>query len=91
VLERFQLHRSLRPFTRCLRCNEPLIAVSPDEVREEVPERVRESQKVYRRCPACRRVYWPGTHVERMTALMERVLRRESALPPGSTPNVDFE
>lgn len=91
VLERFQLHRSLRPFTRCLRCNESLIAVSLDEVRGQVPERVRESQTAYRRCPACRRIYWRGTHVERMTALMERVLLRESAFPPGSTPNVDFE
>jgi hypothetical protein len=91
VLERFQLQRRLRPFTRCLRCNELLITISINEIRDKIPERVRESQTIFRRCPVCQRIYWPGTHVERMSALMERVLGREAASLGGSAPNVDFD
>jgi hypothetical protein len=91
VLERFQLQRMLRPFTRCLLCNTPLAPVDPDEIHFQVPPRVLNTQTVFRRCPSCGRVYWHGTHVDRMTALMERVLSRESGLTPGSLPNVDFE
>jgi len=91
VLERFQLQRMLRPFTRCLLCNCLLAVADPDRIQDRVPPGVRETQTVFRRCPSCGRVYWPGTHVGRMTALMERVLGRESPCTPGALPKVDFE
>lgn len=52
--------------SRCSVCNVPLVDARPEEVAGVVPEAVRERHAAFWRCPECRRVYWPGTHVERM-------------------------
>jgi len=52
--------------TRCLRCNATLADVPGEEVRDLVPPYVFETQEAFRRCPRCRRVYWAGTHRDRM-------------------------
>jgi len=55
-------------FSRCSVCNTPLEPAAPEAVAAEVPEGVRERHTRFWRCPGCRRVYWPGTHVARMEA-----------------------
>ena len=54
------------PLSRCIRCNAPLVDASRDEVKREVPEYVFLAHDTFRRCPSCGRIYWPGTHVNRM-------------------------
>jgi uncharacterized protein with PIN domain len=70
VLKRFQLAGSMRPFTRCMRCNAELAAVSREEVLDRLPERVRERDQ-FRQCRGCGQVYWEGTHHARMRTLLE--------------------
>jgi uncharacterized protein len=55
----------LRPFTRCLRCNDPIVPVARAEVERQVPDFVLETRESFSRCPRCGRVYWRGTHTER--------------------------
>lgn len=62
------------PFTRCTHCNQPLEPASPEEVRDRVPAGVLDHQERFTTCPACRRVYWSGGHVERMRKAIEEVL-----------------
>jgi uncharacterized protein with PIN domain len=52
--------------SRCTVCNEALESVSPQEIADLVPAYVLRTQTVFRRCPGCGRVYWPGSHVEAM-------------------------
>lgn len=66
VLRRFELTAELRPFTRCMACNEALQEVSREQARAAVPARVFERHEEFRRCPRCGRVYWKGTHYRRM-------------------------
>jgi uncharacterized protein with PIN domain len=61
-------------FTICLECNVPLIEVTRDEVRLEIPDYVYQTQHEFRRCPGCNRVYWPGTHRERAMAVLQKIL-----------------
>jgi hypothetical protein len=79
VLDRFDLRGSARPFTRCTRCNGELLAVSPDDVRERVPPRVRERMREYFCCADCRQVYWKGTHVARLEAFVREALAPREA------------
>lgn len=74
VVERLQLAGRARPFTRCLRCNAELQPVTPAEVLAELPPRVAARQTRFTRCPACRRVYWPGDHWLRMRSRLQALL-----------------
>jgi len=76
VVARFDLARSLRPFTRCLACNERLAGAESLEVAERVPPRVRERETAFRRCPSCRRLYWAGSHHRRMEQILAEALAR---------------
>jgi uncharacterized protein len=74
VADRFDLRPLARPFSRCSRCNEPLVPAARDAVRERVPPRVAETAAQFARCPSCGRVYWDGSHVARMRRVLAEVL-----------------
>lgn len=66
VIGRFQLLGRIKPFRICMACNGELEAASLTEVREALPPGVGLEQAPFRRCRSCQRVYWRGSHVERM-------------------------
>jgi uncharacterized protein with PIN domain len=66
----FALAAHARPFTRCNRCNEPLEPATAEQVAAGAPPRVRARQRDFLRCPRCARIYWAGSHVARMRALL---------------------
>lgn len=74
VIERFDLFRAAAPFTRCLRCNEPLQAVPKESVLERLLPTTRECYEEFRQCPSCGRVYWAGSHYQRMQRLVDELL-----------------
>ena len=74
VSHRLDLFGSIAPFRRCLCCNALLETVRKEDVAGELPPRVRERHDAFRRCPSCRRVYWAGTHHQRMERLIADLL-----------------
>jgi uncharacterized protein with PIN domain len=68
-------------FRRCLVCNTPLDDVPPSEAAELVPPAARTLAGPVRHCPACGRIYWPGSHVRRMTRALARVFPSLEAKP----------
>lgn len=73
VGERVEL-RLERLFSRCTRCNLGLHDVPPER-RAELPPDVRERDIPARECPGCRRLYWEGSHTERMRRSLLQALR----------------
>jgi len=59
------------PLTRCLVDNTPLETATPQDMLR-MPEESRLMPGPHDVCPACRRVYWPGSHVRRMRSQLER-------------------
>ena len=55
-----------RFFSRCLMCNETLLPLPKEDVEGRVPDFIYRSYDSFHVCPRCRRVYWPGTHLQRM-------------------------
>lgn len=49
-------------FLRCTICNELLIEIEKEKVKDLVPQYVFETQDEFVQCPDCKRVYWQGTH-----------------------------
>ena len=75
VVRALQLERALQPFVRCRECNTLLADVAREQVADRLPERVRGLYDRFKRCDGCGRVYWEGTHFERMRGLVGRLGR----------------
>jgi uncharacterized protein with PIN domain len=78
IVRRFGLYEQIKPFKRCMRCNGVLETVNKQEILERLPDGVRENQDEFRICPGCDRVYWRGSHFERMERLINSVLQTGS-------------
>lgn len=76
VLERFDLRKQVSPFTRCTVCNGEISPVDADEGRREAPERVRDWCSEYFRCGVCGKLYWKGTHFERLSDFVSWAVKR---------------
>ncbi len=82
VAQRFALAAKAKPFTLCLRCNVPLEPIEKERVVGLLPHTVAALQDRFFRCRACERIYWPGSHYERMRAALDRMLPGSSASSP---------
>ena len=66
------LHLTARAaFSRCAECNIVLESVSKENVREQVPPYVFQTQTRFLRCRRCGKVYWRGTHWARIVGQIE--------------------
>jgi uncharacterized protein len=81
VLRRFDLFDAVVPFGRCLECNAPLEVVAKAEVEGLLPPRTRRDFDEFRRCQGCRRVYWKGSHYDRLRALVDQFLAERPTQP----------
>jgi len=77
VVAEFSLDPSGGLWTRCTVCNGAINRVSREEVRDEVKPRVYELYSEFYRCSGCGRVYWHGSHVERILKNLALILGRE--------------
>ena len=54
------------PFSRCLICNSELVEPSKEDVLKQVPADTRASSEQFWFCPQCQKVYWEGSHTQKM-------------------------
>ena len=75
VARRFGLARAAKPFSLCLHCNAPLRSVDKDAVRGRVPDMAWSRHERFNTCDICRRIYWAGTHWQRMRKRLQEALQ----------------
>lgn len=73
VVHRFDLIRQIRPFTRCLVCNGEVVPVEKSTVVDRIPLRIRELFNDFYQCEACNKVYWRGSHYDRMVKKIQKI------------------
>jgi uncharacterized protein with PIN domain len=73
VVERLDLWRLFRPFTRCTVCNGVLREVTRNSLQGRVPPRVLAAFDAFWRCRGCGRVYWRGSHYDRLRMLVDQL------------------
>lgn len=73
VVRALQLEGLLDPFVRCRECNVRLEDVERETVLERLPPKVRDLYTRFKRCPGCDRVYWEGSHFDRMKGVLDRL------------------
>ena len=74
VVARYALARHARPFTLCLHCNFRLAPAARSAVAKDVPEPIAGRYTEFMSCAGCRRVYWQGSHWERMREMLGGIL-----------------
>jgi len=73
IIKRFDLKKLVKEFTRCIECNSMLESISKKEIINELPPKVSESQKSFSVCPSCKKIYWKGTHHQRMLSFIKTI------------------
>ena len=71
VLRRFNLASYLAPFTRCLHCNALLQPAAKAEVIDCLEPLTRKYYEEFRRCQGCDRIYWRGSHFDKLLRRVE--------------------
>ena len=61
-------------FSRCMVCNHTLETVAEATVRDALPAGLRGQFEQVSQCPGCRRLYWPGSHYDRLVDLVTNLL-----------------
>lgn len=73
VVGRFDLRSSARPFTRCIDCNCPIESVSKENIADRLEELTSRYYKRFFICTGCGKIYWEGSHYERMMKMIEKL------------------
>ena len=73
VIKRFNLQKQIKEFTRCLECNTELIKIAKEKISGNLPPKVNQSQEEFFSCPGCGKLYWKGTHHQKMLAFIELI------------------
>jgi uncharacterized protein with PIN domain len=79
VLRRFGLRHDtvqLAPYRRCLRCNARLEPIAKSEILASLADEPLTLRYYddFRRCAGCGRIYWPGTHFEKLVERVEKLI-----------------
>jgi len=73
VVERFDFKNQIKEFTRCLECNLTLIEIEKGKIIERLPPKVKDWQNEFYFCEKCDKIYWKGTHIDRMKNIIGRI------------------
>jgi uncharacterized protein len=74
VVQAYTLAGRTRVFSRCIRCNTSLQTVARQLVVGKVPFYVYATQKTFKQCGVCDRLYWGGTHRDNMLRQLRAML-----------------
>jgi len=73
ILNRFNLTQVAKPFTRCLSCNGMVKSADRNDITGFVPERIQGRFASYSICNSCGKIYWEGSHYDKLKKLIEEL------------------
>lgn len=71
VVMQFSLKEQFLPFSRCIACNGLLETASKESVAPLLEKNTRQYYTEFWKCTDCGRIYWKGSHYERMLKTIE--------------------
>ena len=75
VLWRFDLFGQIRMFYRCPVCNGLVRSVEKEAVLDRLEPLTKEHYDSFFQCPDCGKIYWRGSHCERIQRRLDRICR----------------
>ena len=66
IVQKFGLKKMFHSFSRCMTCNDELIAVRKEEIIDKIDADTAQIFDEFFYCRNCDKVFWKGSHFERM-------------------------
>ena len=74
VILQYNLKDGIELFSRCLKCNTLLIPIDKSEIEDRLPEKVRKLHDNFTYCKKCDKIYWQGSHYQKMKQKINTIL-----------------
>jgi uncharacterized protein with PIN domain len=74
VIRRFQLESAIRRFIRCPACNGLIEGVGKQDILDQLEPLTKRYYSEFYRCTGCSRIYWKGSHYERIVAKLDAIV-----------------
>ena len=78
IMHLFGLWPRVRPFSRCIHCNQPLEPRAKSDIEDRLEPLTRRYFQIFHECPECRRIYWAGSHHQQM---LEHLRKLKDSVP----------
>jgi uncharacterized protein with PIN domain len=78
VVKKFDLYGLINPFKRCMECNGLIKPVSKESILEHLEFKTKEYFNHFFRCTKCHKIFWKGTHYDRMNQFITKILKEGS-------------
>lgn len=73
IASHYNLCSSVLPFSLCMECNSSLLKVSKSQIEEQIPPLTRKYYDSFSQCVNCQKIYWQGSHYNRMNNLLKQI------------------
>ena len=77
VLTKYQLYSQIQPFHRCIVCNGLLQTVDKATISDQLEPKTMRYYEEFFQCEQCRKIYWRGSHFERMTTFIDELMTND--------------
>ena len=71
ILDRFDLKKEIKEFSRGIECNDTLKSIKKETIIKQLPPKVAAAQNEFYKCPSCKKIYWKGSHYQRMLTFIQ--------------------
>jgi uncharacterized protein with PIN domain len=72
VLQRFQLHKWVQPWQRCLKCNGRLHPTPKSQILDRLEAKTIQFYDEFYVCQECQQIYWKGSHYEALKQIVDK-------------------
>ncbi len=74
IVDLYNLQDQLSPFSRCIVCNGQLARVEKESIIDQLLPLTRKYYQRFHQCTGCNKIYWHGSHLDKMVDRLNRVL-----------------
>lgn len=78
IVLRYQLQALIKPFSRCSKCNGILQQVDKNQIEEQLQVRTKQYYQHFKQCQICQKIYWQGSHYQKMLKLITTLVNQSS-------------
>ena len=72
ILKKFDLHKRIKSFSRCIQCNGLIQRVVKAAIQHLLMPETKLYYKKFYRCSRCKKIYWQGSHFQKLSRFVSQ-------------------